>query len=249
MSISAEVARLAAIEALAPTDALLAETNFPTLAGRLVFDSRSPNVDEVGGKQVPTLALFTRSAASPRRGDGAGSVSRFGRTIIEIVAEISVVDHDEHGDFVDALTSGPDPQARIKLAALCAQVRYTLLQGPTGHVFRKAVMAVDGIDMEAFAIPELGLRYHRNTLRYDCQIPDDQWGEAGGLPEPAASIMAMFHDQSPARRTLQELAASFRGEPCLLVIETIAFETKLRGVSGQAGEDCAVNPPFADIPE
>ncbi|PBC09192.1 hypothetical protein [Mesorhizobium sp. WSM3859] len=244
MTIAAEVLRLAAIESLAPTGA----TTFPTLARDRVFDSRRPTVDALDPDKeyTPVLALFTRKSESPRRGGGQGSVARNGRTTLEVVAELAVASRDEDGVFVDAMV-GSDPKARIVLASLCAQVRYVLTLGPSGLVFRKAFIAIEGIDEEGFAVPELGLRWQRNTMLFDCLIPDDEFTPGGGLPQPAAQIAAMLPEGSYASATIAAMAAQFPASEPLPLIDTFAFETKINGLSGQAGPADAVAPPFSDI--
>ncbi|RWI99685.1 hypothetical protein [Mesorhizobium sp.] len=249
MTIAAEIARLAAVESLCPTAAILAETPMPTLARDRVFDSRRPSIDllDPGEEYTPVLSLFTRRSQSPRRGPGQGSVARNGSTILEVVAELAVAARDEDGaDFVDAM-AGSDPKARIVLSALCAQVRYVLTQGPTGAIFRKIVMAIESIDEEGFAVPELGLRWQRTTMLFECQIPDDEFSPAGGLPMPAASIAALLPENSYARATLDNMAAQFAASAPLPVIDTIAFEVKRNGLSGQVGTAAAVESPFPDI--
>lgn len=242
MTIAAELVRLAAVESLCPTGA----TAFPTLARERVYDSRRPSLDilDPGREYTPVLALFTRKSESPRRGPGQGSVARNGRTTLEVVAELAVASEDEGGPFVDAMV-GSDPKARIVLAALCAQVRFTLT---TSVLFNRAVLAVEGIDVEGFAVPELGLRWQRTTMLFDCLIPDDDFTPAGGLPQPAAQIAAMLPDGSYAKATLAAMAAQFGASEPLPLIDTFAFETKVNGVSGQAGPAADVSPPFADIP-
>ncbi|TJV19685.1 hypothetical protein [Mesorhizobium sp.] len=244
MTIAAELVRLAAVESLSPTGA----SAFPTLARERVFDSRRPLLDmlDAGKEYTPVLSLFTRKSESARRGAGQGSVARNGRTVIEVVAELAVASKDEDGPFVDAMV-GSDPKARIVLAALCAQVRFALTAGPTGTIFRRAVIAVEGIDEEGFAVPELGLRWQRTTMLFDCLIPDDEFTAVGGLPQPAAQIAAMLPDDSYAKATLLSMAAQFGSADPLPVLDTFAFETKVNGVSGQAGPSAAVSPPFADI--
>lgn len=244
MTIAAEIARLAAVESLCPTGA----PTMPTLARDRVFDSRRPGLHllDADKEYTPVLSLFTRKSESARRGAGQGSVSRNGRTILEVVAELAVASKDEDGPFVDAMV-GSDPKARIVLSALCAQVRFVLTQGPTGMIFRRAVIAIESIDEEGFAVPELGLRWQRTTMLFDCIIPDDEFTPAGGLPLPAAAIAALLPENSYARATLDNMAAQFAAAAVLPVIEEIAFEVKQNGLSGQAGTAAAVAPPFSDI--
>ncbi|MER9875576.1 hypothetical protein [Mesorhizobium sp. M0195] len=251
MTIAAEIARLAAVESLCPTAALLAETALPTLARHRVFDSRRPAIDELdaGEEYTPVLSLFTRKSEFPRRGQGQGSVARNGRTMLEVVAELCVSAHDEDGSpYTDAMV-GSDPKARIVLSALCAQVRFVLTQGPTGTLFRQIVMAIESIDEEGFAVPELGLRWQRTTMLFDCQIPDDDFSGGAGLPQPAARIAALLPDNSYAKATLANMAAQFVAAAPLPIIDTIAFEVKQAGVSGEMGPAAAIAQPFPEIEE
>lgn len=250
MTIAAEIARLAAVESLCPTSALRAGDALPTLARDRIFDSRRPSIDALDPDKeyTPVLSLFTRKSESARRGMGQGSVARNGRTVLEVVAELAVSATDEDGSaFADAM-AGSDPKARIVLAALCAQVRYVLTAGPTGAIFRQIVMAVDGIEEEGFAVPELGLRWQRTTMLFDCQIPDDDFSGGAGLPQPAGRAAALLPANSYAKATLDNMAAQFASGAPLPAIETIAFAVKQQGVSGQMGKADAVAPPFADIP-
>ncbi len=253
MTIAAELLRLAAIESLAPFPAIGTGEGFPTLAKGRVYDSRRPPIDDMDRDRdfTPVLSLFTRKSESARRGLGQGSVSRSGRALLEVVAELAIAASDpepggQPGEFVDALASD-DPQAKITLATLCAQVRYVLTQGPTGAIFRKACIAVDGLEEEGFAVPELGLRWHRTTMLFDCQIPDDEFQANGGLPQPAASIAAMLPSGSYAAAIFARLAGQFEAADPLSKIEAIAFETKQKGLSGQAGAADQVGPPFANV--
>lgn len=249
--LSAEVMRLAAIEALRPTASLLSNGPWPTLAKHLVFDSRAVAVDDLGldaeRRFTPVLSVYTRKSEAARRGPGQGSVTRNGRSVLEVTAELAVSSVDDDGSvFADAMAD-TDPQARIVLAALCAQVRFVLTMGPTAAIFRRIVMAIDSIDEEGFAVPELGLRWQRTTMLFDCQIPDDEFQPGGGLPQPAGSVAALLPENSYAATTLAAMAEQFAAAEVLPEIETIAFAVKDAGLSGQAGESASVGPPFDEV--
>ncbi|MER9278726.1 hypothetical protein [Mesorhizobium sp. M0522] len=247
MTISAEMARLVAIECLAPTAAILAGRGFPTLAGGNFFDSRRISVGELSIERfTPAVSIYTRKAESPRRGLGQGSVERFARTALEIVAELAIGASDESGDFTDALAED-DVTARLTLAALCGQIVQTLTASPAGALFRKAVIAIDGIDFEPHAIPQLNLRWQRTTMLFDCQIPGDDFTVGGQLPEPSATLAALLPAGSYAAGILADLSSRFAASPTYPAIQTIAFEVKRNGVSGEMGTTAAVAPPFADI--
>lgn len=245
MTIMAEFARLAAIECLAPTANIHSGTGFPTMAGASVYDSRRIASGELSANPfTPSLSLYTRSASSARRGPGQGSVERFSRTVLEIVAELSISAADESGVFTDALADD-DPAARLVLAALCGQVRSLLTARPGGSLFRKMVMSIDGIDYEPFAVPQLGLRWQRTTMLFECAIPDDDYS-AGGFPQPALALSALFPAQSYAAGEIARLTDGFPADPAFPALETIAFAVKQTGVSGQAGPANSIAPPFTE---
>ena len=77
MILLAEAARLALVEALCPTAALDAGTGFPTLAGRLVYDSTPARVQDLdeGQTPVPVISIYSRSASAA---DSSGSVHSSG---------------------------------------------------------------------------------------------------------------------------------------------------------------------------
>lgn len=235
MSIAAEVLRLTAVEALAPTASLVADNPvFPTLAGRKIFDSRAITLGELDREAAftPCLSLYTRSSGSKRRGNGQGSVDRNASTVLEVVAELAIGATDEASSepFADAM-AGDDPQARIVLAALCAQVRHALTIGATGALFRRICMAIDDIEEEPFAVPHLGLRWQRTTMLFSCQIPDDDFS-AAGLPQPAGLVASLLPDTSYARAKIDQMAVQFVAPAPLPTIETIQFALTEDGIGG-----------------
>lgn len=209
--LSAEAVRLAAIEVLCPTAALAGDAAFPTLAGWRVFDSRSIAIQDIDADAqfTPCLALFTADSATAARGAASDLDDTDPRTTLEVVAELAIASTDEDGQpFADAM-AGDDWDARLVLAALCAQVRRALSSTDAGYLFRRLVRQIDRITEETFAIPQIGARWHRVTMRFDLSIDDDDFGDASGLPEPMRSFAAMLPEGSPARVKIDALADHF----------------------------------------
>ena len=212
MNLSAEAFRLAAMEALCPTAARIAGSGFPTVAGGNVYDSRQIRIDELNEKAwTPTLALYTPDSDASQRGALSGQDDMEATASLEIVGELAVAMRDNEGDFADAAVASGDPQARLILAALMAQVRYRLFLDPVGRaLIKKIVLNVRKMDVKTFGIPELGLRYHRQTMRIDALVRDDDFAAADGiLPQPLAALAAALPEQSYAKGKLNELAAFF----------------------------------------
>lgn len=222
--LSAEALRLAAIEVLCPTAANRGEIPFPTLAGRRVFDSRAPELGDIDAEKdfTPVLALYTASSETQLRGEGAEASDTACTAIIEIVGELAVIATDEGEAYADAL-AGSDPEARLTLAAMMAQVRGLLEFSQGGILFRSLRMAVRRTEFETMAMPEYGLRWHRVFMRMHCDIPEDRLETgAAGLPEPIATLVGKLPEDSYARGRLLTLAAHFAAD-VRGPLETITF--------------------------
>ncbi|MAY63996.1 MAG: hypothetical protein CML29_17470 [Rhizobiales bacterium] len=226
MILSAEAARLAAIEVLRPTTAV---DSFPTLAGPRVFDSRAAAIndldDEPGGRPhyTPVLALYTRSSDGGSRGAATDIGDNACTMVLEIVGELAVIASDEAGDYLDAM-AGDDPEARLVLAALMAQVRHSLLYAEAGSLFRRVVMKCMRIDAETHAVPELGLRFQRMFMRMTLVLPDDEFTDAGGFSGSIKRLYDALPAQSYAKAKLSELAGHLAGQ-ARTPLAGIDFET------------------------
>lgn len=211
--LSAEALRLAAIEVLTPTAALAAGSGLPTLAGRNVFDSQAAplNVIDRAKDFTPVCSVYTREAGAVSRGDATDADDLEARCVLEIVAELASVSRDDAGEFVDAIAVA-DPYARLRLAALAAQIRWLLLHAEAGQIFRNLFIRIDRVEEEGHAVPELGLRYQRIFMRFHVVVPQDRFSDAGGLPEPVKSFAEKLPDQSYAKAMLARLVAAFTGQ-------------------------------------
>ena len=210
---SAEAVRLAAIEVLSPTAANLAGSGFPTLAGKNVFDSRAAPLNAIDEERdyTPVIAAFTREAQTAPRGEASDHYDHEVKTVLEFVVELASVSRDDDGDYVDAIAEN-DPRARMRLAALVAQIRWVLYHSEAGVLFRRLVIRTERIEEESHAVPEFGLRFQRVFLRLHLVIAQDAFSDDGGLPEPARSLASELPAQSYAKSMLDELAASFAGQ-------------------------------------
>ncbi|WP_156390355.1 hypothetical protein [Rhizobium sp. Root1203] len=141
--------------------------------------------------------------------------------MLDVVVELAVASKDEHGDFADAMAD-TDPEARLVLAALCAQVRFLLERSASGRLWRSIVNHIIKIEEQTFAVPELGLRWQRVTMRFHCQIHDDDF-DGEGLPEPIKSVFQALPAQSYAKAKLAALGQYFSAEaaPSLSIIRGV----------------------------
>lgn len=217
--LTAEAARLMAMEVLCPTAALKGEAPFPTMAGRRIFDSKAAQVRDLQDEQreyYPVAALYTRSAVADSRGEAAALDDMSCQSVLEVVAELATVvqpstPQDDDEAFVDAL-SGDDARARLTLAAFATQIRWALLYSDAGHAFRRRFTSIGRIDQETHAIPEVGLRWQRLFIRFHLTIPPDEFDDEAGLPRPVRDLADELPADSYARDMLIRLGAEFTGQ-------------------------------------
>lgn len=208
---AAEAVRLAALEVLCPTSALASDDGYPTLAQHHVFDSRLVGIDDLDAdaKFTPCLALFTVASSVAPRAEAATFDDSVAECTLEIVAELAVASTDDEGEaFADAMPAD-DWDARLVLAALCAQVRRLLQYDERGYLFRRFARRITRWEQETFAIPQLGARWHRITIRLTVEVADDVFVDGAGMPKPLADLMTQLPSGSPAALRLAALSAHF----------------------------------------
>ncbi|MDK4712995.1 hypothetical protein [Rhizobium sp. CNPSo 4039] len=213
--LSVDAVRLAGVEVLCPTSAVLAHDSFPTLAGIHVFDSRAVALQDIDPERAftPVLSLRSGRSSATLRGPHAAPWDSDADTILEVIAELAVVAGDDGGNFADAM-AGDDPDARLVLGALCAQVRSLFERSQRGGLWRRLVKQITEVEYIPYEIPDLGMRWQRMTMRYHLDICDDQFDMGvGGLPEPIKSLFDALPDESYAKAKLSALAAHFAAEP------------------------------------
>lgn len=221
--LAAEALRLAAFEALCPYAALQSGSGFPTLAEHRVLDSSAVALEHLDRKReyTPVLSLYTPDSGAKLRGELTDASDTEADATLDVIGELAVSDKDTDGEFAAAMAD-TDPKARLVLAAMMAQARYVLCNSQRGSAFRKICMQVMRAEFQTFAVPQLGLRYQRITMRLHCSIHDDDFDvPAGQLPEPMRTVYNALPAGSYAKAKLAELSAQFNPDvmPLLEAIE------------------------------
>jgi hypothetical protein len=228
--LSVEALRLVTMEVLRPHAAVVAKAGFPTVAGPRVYDSQEIPLQAIDPDRqyTPVIGLYSGDASSTPRGEASDFTDSDHRAVLDIVVELAIRAADDNGEFADAMAAN-DPQARLVLSALCSKIRFLLQRSAKGVLWRKLVKRVVSCEAMPFAIPDLGLRFQRVTLRYTVELRDDCYDlDSGGLPEPLRSVAASLPAGSYAKEKLAELAGYFLAEtPDAL--EEIAGAVKLPG--------------------
>jgi len=207
-SLSVAALRLAALETLCPTEALLADSGYPTIAGRNVFDSRMTTIDDLvaGGPPTPAIGVYTEQTSGRRRGESQASHPQWLSVDLVLELEMAVVQKFDGETAVG--NPSDDPQAELELDFLAATVRRLLTLHPSGALFRTICKSVSRVEVSPWRANDLGLRIARRTMVLTCDVDDDAWGDEAGLPEPLASLAAALPEDSYAKSTLDKLAAA-----------------------------------------
>ena len=156
--------RLAAIETLCPTEALLADAGYPIIAGRNVFDSRMTAIDDLVAEDerpAPAIGVYTEQVTGQRRGEAAPMTPKWMTVDLVLEQELAIV-QDIDGVLL-LVNPSDDPQAELELDFLGAQTRRLLTQHPSGALFRTICKAVTRVEVSPWRAAELGLRIARRN--------------------------------------------------------------------------------------
>lgn len=228
--LSPEALRLVVVEILRPTAAVASSGSFPTVAGGRVYDSREIPVQDIDREQAftPVISVHSNDARIISRGEMTDFSDVEQQAVLDIIAELAIVAEDDNGEFADAM-AGNDPQARLILAALCAKIRFLMEFSEKGAPWRKLVKRIVSLEELPFAVPDIGLRFQRMTLRYTVELQADVFDvENGALPEPMKSVFEALPVNSYARAKLAQLAGYFQAES-YNDLQTIAGQAELPG--------------------
>ena len=214
--LAAAALRLAHVEVLRPHAAVASDTGaadhrYPTLARHRVLDSRGAGLQDLDRARpyTPILSIHTVEAGKSLRGEMTDAADVDSDASIEIVAELARYDREGEEEFA-AVLAEDDASARLVLEALVSQCEYALDLSEDGGLFRHLRARLIRSESVAYAVPQLGLRFHRITTRRHYQIRPERFDmPAGKLPEPMQSLYEALPAGSYAKGKLAELAALF----------------------------------------
>ena len=217
MSLARLALRLAAIEGLRPTAAVLARAGFPTIAGVHVLDSSLEPIEDL----QPDLAQAIIGVYT-EHDDGMAGQKRGGPPFlatIDLVFEISVVVKvASDGDPTIFVVADPETDAELEasLDLLEAQIKFVLLYAPAGQIWRNVshnkVQAPRSVPHRS---SEEGRRLAKRTMTWKVEVQESCFdpapviGPAGFdiFPEPLRSFAAALPAGSYALKILNGLAA------------------------------------------
>ena len=232
MSLSRTALRLATMEALAPSAAVLANTGpWPTLATKYVYDSAIDPIEDLQPTERRPIAVIYTEDDAGEGGQKAGGPPF--KRIVDLVIELSVAVMLPDGDVFVAGLPITDGELESSLDLFEGQVLFALMIGPTGMLWRSLTARRVS---ETHSVPkrtgEEGIRLAMRTLRLKTQIPDDVYPAApesapvgnDALPEPLKTVIAA-------------LAAGSYGMPVMTPLNTVTLD--LQPGSASAPHDAA----------
>lgn len=212
MSLSRLALRLAAVEAIRPSAAVLANQPLPTIAGKLVFDSRIDPIDDLSTReQWPVIVVYTEEDHA--QGGQASGGPEFKR-IIDLLFELSIVvraSGDQPGTFT-AGTPATDSELESALDLMEAQILFALMYGPSGKIWR----AITGRRVPEYtSLPhrtsEEGVRLAMRSLRMKVQVDDEKF-----IVVPDAPLTGIDRLAGPLADVYAALAATSYGQGVVL---------------------------------
>jgi len=219
MSLSRTALRLATLEALRPTASIATDGPWPTLAGAAVFDSRVDPIDDMApAERQPVVCVYTEhdEGSSSQRAGGPPF-----RQIVDLVLELSVVVRVDDGAdpaTYDAGIPETDAELEASLDLLEAQIKFALLYGPAGALWRKVTgRKVTDPRSVPHRTSEEAVRLARRTVTWKCQVLDDCFEAA-----PPADPVGLDRLPQPLRGVLAELAATAYGRKIGLGLAAVA---------------------------
>lgn len=216
--------RLGAVEALAPTAAIVAGSGFPTLAGGNVYDSRMLPLDALSETVgTPIIAVYTETVRGDPRGPLQGS--RDANLSVDLVLEIDLAIRIKVGDEDVIIPADSDWKGELVLDFLAAQARRVIIDAIERGVLLRVVKQITDIEAFPMRLPDIGARLLRRTLRLRCAVDDDRWSAAGGLPEPLATLRGRLPDSSLAAVQLDKIAAAIVAPDPLPILAGVTIIT------------------------
>lgn len=153
---------------------------FPTLAGAHVYDTRIDPLDDLDpDTQQPIVCVYTDDTEG-KAGQLRGGPPFF--DTIDLCFELSVV-VKVPSDADPAVFVVADPETDAELEAsldlLEAQIRFVLLFGPTGDIWRRiSKRRVHTPHSTPHRSSEEGLRLARRIIKWSVEVHDDCWDPA-----------------------------------------------------------------------
>lgn len=216
MSFGRLALRLATIEALRPHASLISAGAWPTIAQHRVYDAMIDTIDDLAAEtKAPVISVYTDEDQSVTHQSGPP----FERAT-DLILELSVVqlmeDPNDPAAYEPAIPV-TDAETEASLDLLEASIKFALLYGPTGTIWRKLTgNRVAKVRSLPSRTGEEAIRLAQRTVTISVEIDDDCYDLAPSsvatgldrLPQPLRDIAKALPDGSYGRRIADALALS-----------------------------------------
>lgn len=244
MSLSRLALRLAAIEALRPTAALATDGPWPTIAAHHVYDAKIDQIDDLAlGARAPVIAVYTDDTQSISRHEGPPF-----EVEVDLCFELSVAQMLEDPDDPDNYVPGipvTDAESEASLDLMESSIRFALMYGPTGVLFRRVSgNRIKSISAKPARSAEEAVRLAMRSITMRVQIDDDCFDLS-----PAAALAGVDALPEPLRSVVNALPAGSYGKAIGLALSNAVPTAPVpaRGWSVSSGFDFH-DPPDPDEP-
>lgn len=197
MALTRLALRLATIESLCP-EATIAAGPYPTLAGKLIFDSLFDPIDDLQKDyQQPIVVVYTEDDDADSKAAGGGPPFL---STVDLCFELSVVVSTRPGqdDDYEAFYPVADGELDATLDLLEAQALFALFNAPSGKIWRdltaRRVLSIQSLPHHS---GEERIRLARRTVRLKTVVQEDVYDPAltatpeglDRLPQPLQKVV------------------------------------------------------------
>ena len=244
MSLARTALRLTALEAVRPTAAAAANGPWPTLAGGNFFDSRLDPIDNLDPQSLrPVGVVYTEFDDSDPMEGKHGSAPMWRN--VDLTFELAIVARTDDGTAPELYEAGvPETDAELEssLDLFEGQVRFALLYGDTGALWRKLTgVKIKDIRSNAHRTSEEQARLAMRTLVIKVMVPDDCYKAAPAatptgldrLPDPLKTVVKALGETSYGRKIGEGLAASAPFHPVPVRLQSVALNIDVANPQGE----------------
>lgn len=250
--------RIAAIEALAPSDAVELGLPMPTIAGNRVYDSRQSPIDsaaDIEGK--PIVIVYTEAQDFKPYPSGS---TRADDTHVTLIIELMIASRgivtiglpdgttQDVGTLDTPMMEGPQEALLDLLEAMVRRRLDTRADAsPEGLRFRNIAAGFKSIESVPARDDSRTVRMAARTLSFQAKIPMDRWPDAtlspvtvtglDALPEPLRSLAKSLPASSPHLATCQAIASAIADPADLTPLQQIGITADINRSSPQTPPD------------
>jgi hypothetical protein len=252
MSLARLALRLATVEGLRPTASLTSNGPWPTIAQKYVLDSRVDPLNDVSPLEArPIVCVYTEhDEGTPGQKRGGPPFLATIDLTFELSVVVKVAKDGDPSQFVVACPE-TDDELEASLDLFEAQIKFALLCGPTGEIWRSIChRRIHSPRSVPHRTSEESVRLARRTMTWRVEVNEDQFDAAPSVAPTGIAIfpepLKRLAEQLPALGYAMKLLNGLAGEPTAPVMPTaVPLETVAMAVA--IANPAGVQPAQAQI--